>query len=62
MTEDQVEQTDEDVVLCEDCGKPEGTFACKIRHVQINSGVAKAAKDAGNRPNFGFKDREGNTI
>lgn len=27
------------------CGYPEGTFACKIRHVQLNTGDAKAAKD-----------------
>ena len=30
--------------LCE-CGKVEGTFACKIRHINLNSGVAKAAND-----------------
>lgn len=34
-----------DNFLCEDCGKPEGSFACKIRHVQINTGAAKAAND-----------------
>jgi hypothetical protein len=28
-----------------DCGYFEGTFACKIRHIQINTGAAKAAKD-----------------
>lgn len=28
------------------CGKPEGTFACKIRHIQLNTGDAKAASDA----------------
>jgi hypothetical protein len=26
-----------------DCGYPDGSFACKIRHVQINTGAAKAA-------------------
>lgn len=26
-----------------ECGYFEDTFACKIRHVQMNSGVAKAA-------------------
>ena len=31
--------------LCEGCGYPEGTFACKIRHVHLNTGDAKAAKD-----------------
>jgi hypothetical protein len=24
------------------CGFPEDSFACKIRHLQVNSGVAKA--------------------
>lgn len=28
-----------------DCGYPVGTFACKIRHIQINTGAAKAAND-----------------
>lgn len=27
------------------CGYPEGSFACKIRHIQLNTGDAKAAKD-----------------
>jgi hypothetical protein len=27
------------------CGYPEGTFACKIRHLQLNTGAAKAAND-----------------
>ena len=27
------------------CGYVEGTFACKIRHLQINTGVAKADED-----------------
>lgn len=34
----------DDAELCE-CGKVEGSYACKIRHVQINSGCAKAAND-----------------
>lgn len=33
-----------------DCGYPEDSFACKIRHIQINTGDAKAHKDgSGNR-------------
>jgi hypothetical protein len=28
-----------------DCGYPVDSFACKIRHLQINTGAAKAAKD-----------------
>lgn len=31
--------------LCTECGKVQGMYACKIRHVQINSGAAKAAND-----------------
>jgi hypothetical protein len=30
--------------ICE-CGKFVGTFACKIRHVQVNTGWAKSAND-----------------
>lgn len=29
---------------CE-CGYPDGSFACRIRHVQMNTGAAKAARD-----------------
>lgn len=29
---------------CEKCGKPADSFACKIRHLQINSGDAKASR------------------
>jgi hypothetical protein len=39
MTEETEEQE-----ICT-CGYPEGTFACKIRHIQINTGDAKAARD-----------------
>lgn len=28
-----------------ECGYYEGTFACKIRHVMLNTGDAKAAND-----------------
>ena len=27
------------------CGYPDGSFACRIRHIQINTGDAKAARD-----------------
>jgi hypothetical protein len=30
---------------CPDCGKPADSFACKIRHIQLNTGAAKAARD-----------------
>lgn len=28
-----------------ECGYFEGTFACKIRHIHLNTGAAKAADD-----------------
>ena len=31
--------------LVHSCGYPEDTFACKIRHLQINTGAAKADED-----------------
>lgn len=31
---------------CSGCGYQIGSFACKIRHLQINTGAAKAAGDA----------------
>lgn len=30
---------------CGRCGYQEGTFACRVRHVQVNTGAAKAARD-----------------
>lgn len=30
---------------CQKCGYPEGSFACKIRHIHMNTGDAKSAKD-----------------
>lgn len=30
---------------CDDCGKPAESFACRIRHVHLNTGDAKAARD-----------------
>ena len=30
---------------CKDCGKPEGSYACRIRKIQINTGWAKSAND-----------------
>lgn len=32
-----------------DCGYPEDSFACKIRHIQINTGDAKANPKSGSR-------------
>ena len=51
MSDDEVwdDVPDDDFLLglevCPDCGKPEGSFACKIRHVQLNTGWAKSAND-----------------
>jgi hypothetical protein len=36
---------DHDTDTCPDCGKPADSFACRIRHVQVNTGWAKAAND-----------------
>lgn len=30
---------------CPKCGYPEDSFACRIRHIQINTGDAKASRD-----------------
>jgi len=30
---------------CPDCGWPDGSFACKIRHQHMNTGACKAAND-----------------
>jgi hypothetical protein len=34
---------------CEKCGYDEDSFACKIRHLQINTGDAKAGSTAGRK-------------
>lgn len=31
--------------ICPRCGRPDGSFACKVRHISLNTGDAKAAKD-----------------
>lgn len=37
----------EDIVeIDEMCGYPAGSFACRIRHIHLNTGDAKAARDA----------------
>lgn len=30
---------------CVDCGRELDSFACKIRHIQVNTGWAKSAND-----------------
>jgi hypothetical protein len=42
MLEARVEHADH---ICTVCGRPEESFACKIRHLQLNTGAAKAARD-----------------
>lgn len=34
-----------DAEACPDCGRPEGSFACRIRHIHMNTGDAKASRD-----------------
>ncbi len=58
MSESETPKGDE-TETCPDCGKTVGSFACKVRHVQINSGAAKAARDV-DKPNFGLKDIDNN--
>ena len=36
---------DQEVERCEDCGKPKWSFGCKVKHVMLNTGDAKAARD-----------------
>ena len=33
--------------ICPRCGRPEDSFSCKIRHLALQTGDAKAAKDFG---------------
>lgn len=37
--------TEETLDKCERCGYDEGSFACKIRHISMNTGDAKASRD-----------------
>ena len=46
MTSEEIDQLAVDLgLLCGDCGYPTDSFACKIRHLSINTGAAKAAND-----------------
>ena len=40
--------------LCKDCKKPEGSFACKIRHINVNTANLKRDREK-TGPDFGFK-------
>lgn len=35
---------------CKKCGYPEDSFPCRIRHIHINTGDAKAARDLNGDP------------
>lgn len=35
----------EDKVICPDCDKEEGTFACRIRHIHMNTGAANSKRE-----------------
>ena len=39
-----MDEHEEQATACDGCGYPEDSFACKIRHIQINTGSFKAAK------------------
>lgn len=42
---------------CEKCGYPDDSFACKIRHLQMNTGDAKSGK-ANPKPGSGPRNVE----
>lgn len=44
-----------EISVCPDCGKPEGSFACKVRHLQINTGAAKSSRDLNSANDIKFK-------
>lgn len=46
----------EDVELCADCGKPDNSFACKIRHQTVAVVNLKRQREAGIQTNFGFTE------
>lgn len=35
----------DEVKLCDDCGKEEDSFACRIRHIQINTGACNSKRE-----------------
>lgn len=40
---------------CEDCGYLDGSFACKIRHVQFGYGNLKRERESSG-PDFGLRE------
>lgn len=40
------------------CGYEEGTFACKIRHVQVNTANLKRSREADGSNNFGLTEQK----
>lgn len=58
MTQDDTDEPQDEVVdLCPDCGKPDGSFACKIRHINMNAGEANSKREweADRRKTASFK-------
>lgn len=47
----------EETILCEDCGKELDTFACRIRHQQINVAGLKRARESDGGNNFGLTEQ-----
>jgi hypothetical protein len=43
--------------LCEECGYELNTFACKIRHQQINVAGLKRARESDGGNNFGLAEQ-----
>lgn len=49
MSEEEVEK--------HSCGYEEDSFACRIRHVQVNTGNLKRAREGDGGNNFGLTER-----
>jgi hypothetical protein len=47
LVDEQVQEMAAAKGVCEGCGYYAGSFACRIRHIHLNTGDAKASKDSG---------------
>lgn len=54
VAEELCDDCSDGTAIC-DCGYPDGSFACRIRHVQVSTGNLKRDREAG--PNFGFTEQ-----
>lgn len=43
--------------LCPECSKPLDSFACRIRHQQVNVGNLKRSREGESGGNFGLTER-----